>query len=121
MPLWKILADDTLELGGEIESQCDTYHERIMSVENGCTIWMPDYLCINSRNLAAFQRCHYPVSDVDGKQFGRWNRIKGNLRDLAESGDGASVSEDRPERVECALPCEQDVTRKESGCLDVGG
>lgn len=71
--------------------------------------------------LPLFSDATYPVSDVDGKQFGRLNRIKGNLRDLAESGDGASVSEDRPERVECALPCEQDVTRKESGCLDVGG
>jgi hypothetical protein len=78
---------------------------------------MFDYLCINSRNLAAFQRCHYPVSNVNGKQLGRLNRIKGNLRDLAESGDGASVSEDRPERVECAFPCEHDVTREESGWL----
>jgi hypothetical protein len=61
----------------------------------------------------------FPVSDVNGKQFGRLNRIKGHLRDLAESGDGAPVSEDRPERVECALPWEHDVTRKESwlpGC-----
>lgn len=75
---------------------------------------MLDYLYINSRDLAAFQRCHYPVSDMNGKQLGRLNRIKGNLRDLAESGDGASVLEDKPERVECALPREHDVTREES-------